>query len=135
MKQELYIMSGPFAPKTTFICGHCKKRVPAVAPGARPRSHCPHCLWSLHVQDDKAESAGQCQGQMEPVGVSTQAGGEWSLVHHCRQCHVTQVNTIAVDDNAAALLAIGSRRARAEIDPLSITHGRLKGLPRENAHR
>ncbi len=52
----------------------------------------------------------QCGGQMEPVGVITQAGGEWSLVHQCRQCNATQEHSIAVDDDGAALLTLASRR-------------------------
>jgi ribosome biogenesis GTPase / thiamine phosphate phosphatase len=110
VKQVLDNTPGRSVSEKSFICGHCKRPVPAVAPGARPRSHCPHCLWSLHVESDEIESASQCRGQMEPVGVSTQAGGEWSLVHHCRQCHATQVNTIAVDDNATALLQVAVAR-------------------------
>jgi hypothetical protein len=115
VKRFLNMTGEQQALQSVFVCGHCGKSVSVAAPGARQRSHCPHCLWSLHV----ARSAGQvgtpCRGQMEPVGVLTQAGGEWSLVHHCRRCNTTQMHCIAVDDNAAALLTIAARRASAAV--------------------
>lgn len=110
VKQMLYIKPGPRVPENTFLCEHCKRLVPAVAPGARPRSHCPHCLWSLHVRTDSADRHADCCGLMEPVGVSTQAGGAWSLLHHCRQCDTTQANAVAVDDNGSVLLTVATRR-------------------------
>lgn len=117
VKQVLNIKPGQRVLENTFICEYCRRRVPAVAPGARPRSHCPHCLWSLHVQHEPASRGTTCRGLMEPVEVSTQSSGAWSLVHHCRQCHATQVNSIAVDDNGAALLTIAARRAKAAVVP------------------
>jgi len=95
----------------TFVCKHCGKPVSAVAPGARLRSHCPHCLWSLHVDADAADPSHRCGGTMEPIGVSLQAGGAWSIVHRCRRCHATFVHSAAVDDNGAALLFAGLRPA------------------------
>jgi hypothetical protein len=110
--RSLNILLGPTARKETFTCEHCGREVPAVAPGTRPRSHCPHCLWSLHVEPAAANKVASCKGQMEPVAVSTEPGGAWSLVHRCRRCATTHVHSIAVDDNGAALLTIGSRPAR-----------------------
>jgi hypothetical protein len=109
--RSLNILLGPVARSQTFTCEHCGREVPAVAPGTRPRSHCPHCLWSLHVEPATANKPVACKGQMEPVAVSTEPGGAWSLVHRCRRCATTHVHAIAVDDNGAALLTIGSRLA------------------------
>ena len=110
--RSLNVLLGPAARTETFTCEHCRREVPAVAPGTRPRSHCPHCLWSLHVEP------ADCKGEMEPVAVSTQPGGAWSLVHRCRRCATTHVHSIAVDDNGAALLTIATRR-RAQ--PATVT--------------
>ena len=103
------------APDDTFVCKHCGQRVSAVAPGARRRSHCPHCLWSLHVEAHPAGAKTDCRGAMEPVGVSLQPGGEWSLVHRCRQCEATLVHSVAVDDNGAELLSVGVRPTRTSL--------------------
>lgn len=109
--KSLNILLGPAARTETFTCEHCHREVPALAPGTRPRSHCPHCLWSLHVEPGQPNHSTDCKGQMEPVAVSTQPGGAWSLVHRCRRCATTHVHSIAVDDNGAALLTIATRRA------------------------
>ena len=47
-----------------------------------------------------------CRSRMEPIAVSVRNGGEWSLVHRCRQCGRIVVNRIAGDDNEVALLSI-----------------------------
>ncbi len=109
VKRSLHILLGPAVGAETFICEHCGRAVPAVAPGARRRSHCPHCLWSLHVQTQPERT--DCSGPMEPVAVSTESGGTWSLVHRCRRCATTHVHPIAVDDNGAALLTIAGKAA------------------------
>lgn len=115
VKKSLNIMPGRRVPEETFVCGHCGQRVPAVAPGARSRSHCPHCLWSLHTPAGAGETPAACNGAMEPVGVAVQSGGEWSVVHRCRRCNITQVHAVTVDDNGAALLTVALRPAKAGI--------------------
>lgn len=105
----------------TFICKHCGREVSAVAPGARLRSHCPHCLWSLHAADDARQAA--CLGRMAPVALSLHADA-WSVVHRCQTCAATQVHSIAVDDNGGVLLAIAvSRPSRTPAGPEAATTG------------
>ncbi len=65
VKQRTQTLLGPVPRTETFICGHCKRPVSAVAPGARPRSHCPHCLWSLHLDDRPGDRAA---GDRPPLG-------------------------------------------------------------------
>ena len=113
VKRSVQTLLGPPPRTETFICQHCKRPVSAVAPGARPRSHCPHCLWSLHVDAAAAEQKHRCGGTMEPMGVSLEAGGAWSIVHRCRRCQTTFVHSAAVDDDGAALLMISVRAARS----------------------
>ena len=33
----------------SFQCGHCGVDVSLDAPGTSHRNHCPHCLWSRHL--------------------------------------------------------------------------------------
>jgi hypothetical protein len=41
----------PFiARQEPFVCEHCGKAVEPLAKGSY-RNHCPHCLWSKHVDD------------------------------------------------------------------------------------
>jgi len=109
VKRSTQTLPGPPPRAETFVCKHCKRPVSVVAPGARLRSHCPHCLWSLHIEAHPASPRRRCGGTMEPVGVSLRTGGVWSIVHRCRRCQATFVHSAAVDDDGAALLMISLR--------------------------
>jgi hypothetical protein len=99
----------PLGPDAAFICQRCNQCVPGAAPGSEHRNHCPHCLWSLHVDADATDPSHRCGGTMEPIGVSLQAGGAWSIVHRCRRCNCMRINRIAGDDNELALLSLAVR--------------------------
>lgn len=94
-----------------FVCKKCGKMVPTHAPGTRNRNHCPWCLWSLHVavsrtQDDRSSS---CGALMEPIAISAQKDGEWSVVLRCESCGVIKTNRIAGDDDMLVLLCLALR--------------------------
>jgi RNHCP domain len=101
------------APRTqpdSFRCGRCRLDVPQRAPGTKHRNHCPNCLWSRHVDDDvPGDRAADCDGSMEPIGVSARDDGEWALVHRCTACATVHVNRIAGDDNPLMLMRIAVR--------------------------
>ena len=44
-----------------FTCLHCGKTVSLKAHGTEHRNHCPHCLWSLHVDDLPGDD---CEGRL-----------------------------------------------------------------------
>lgn len=98
-------------PQGGFVCKHCRRNVSLVSHGTRHRNHCPWCLWSLHVAQSRKQHdrMSQCQDVMEPIGISTQSDGEWSLVHRCRGCGVIKTNRIAGDDDTIALLCLALR--------------------------
>ncbi len=96
-----------------FTCTHCGKPVPVAADGTRHRNHCPHCLWSLHLDHNPGDRAAYCSGDMEPVSVWLR-GKEWTLIHRCRKCGTLHSNRIAGDDNEALLLSLAMK-------PLSLT--------------
>jgi len=99
-----------------FDCGHCRLLVsaePALS-GVQHRNHCPHCLWSRHV--DLAAAGDRlcaCKGLMRPVGLARkhrrkkymadEAAGELLLVHQCAACGAFSLNRLAADDNPARL--------------------------------
>ena len=101
-----------------FRCRHCQRFVtydPAFA-GVQNRNHCPHCLWSLHVDDRSAgDRRAECRSLMRPVGLTTKRSrnkyarerdGELMLIHQCTGCGKVVINRIAADDNDAAILAV-----------------------------
>jgi len=78
-----------------YICGHCKESVI----GGRYNNHCPHCLWSKHLDDRRpGDRASECRELMKPVGVM-QEKGKWRVVHQCSGCgKYTVVDSSPEDD-------------------------------------
>ncbi len=102
--------TGPAAgPHPDFQCAHCGRKVHVAPPGTKHRNHCPWCLWSRHVDDRPGDRAAYCGGRMEPIAVCVRRGGEWALVHRCKECGTLHANRIAGDDNAMALLSLAVR--------------------------
>ena len=81
---------------TAFTCLFCASEVPACTNGSY-RNHCPHCLWSSHVDVRPGDRASRCGGPMEPVGLARPRGKGWALVHRCVVCGVMAVNRLALD--------------------------------------
>ena len=58
----------------SFRCVHCRLDVSEDAPRTAHRNHCPTCLWSRHVDDDKpGDRDADCGSQMEPIGITVRA--------------------------------------------------------------
>lgn len=114
-------------PKSFFICKNCSQKVSINAIGTKNRNHCPHCLWSLHV-DKKfvGDRSSDCKGLMEPVSITfkdegidkygKKKQGEGMIVHQCRVCGKESKNRIAGDDDAGAILAICKEKDRSEVE-------------------
>jgi hypothetical protein len=90
-------------------CRHCGLEFSLDAPGTRHRNHCPHCLWSVHLDNTPGDRAACCGGGMEPIAVAAAADGEWHVVHQCRTCDTVHLNRIAGDDDERMLLALAVR--------------------------
>lgn len=101
-----------------FICQHCGQAVAGVSPGTRNRNHCPHCLWSLHVDLGVGDRRSGCRGEMEPIAVWVQPNDEWSIVHRCRHCKTLRVNRIAGDDSELVLMSLAARPLARPAFPL-----------------
>lgn len=96
-----------------FVCRHCARAVPPLANGSY-RNHCPHCLYSLHVDVNPGDRAADCGGLMAPVGALYSGKKGWVVVHRCQRCGEKRRNKAALDDPAVPddfeLLALLSRR-------------------------
>jgi len=101
-----------------FQCRHCGREVEVSAPGTKHRNHCPHCLWSAHLDDRPGDRDAHCGGRMEPIAVSVRKGGEWALVHRCQDCGALRANRIAGDDNALVLVSLAVRPLAQPAFPL-----------------
>lgn len=83
-----------------FVCENCGKKIEPIRYGGSYRNHCPHCLWSKHVDTEiPGDRKSVCQGLMEPIGVFTRRTREYVLVHRCKKCNLERFNRIAADDN------------------------------------
>jgi hypothetical protein len=91
----------------SFRCGNCRLDVSMRAPGTAHRNHCPNCLWSRHLDDDRpGDREAECGSLMEPIAIAVRGDGEWVLVHRCRGCDELHLNRTAGDDNPLMLLRV-----------------------------
>ena len=94
---------------SNFRCLRCKRHVDGDPYGTAHRNHCPHCLWSRHLDVSPGDRASDCQARMEPLAITVRAGAEWALIHRCLGCGVLHENRVAGDDNMLVLMASAAR--------------------------
>jgi hypothetical protein len=63
-----------------FRCQHCRAEIVRGAQGTEHRNHCPHCLWSVHLDERPGDRRSACRGGMEPIAIWVRPDGEWALV-------------------------------------------------------
>ncbi len=114
-------------PGTAFLCTHCDRAIPGRAPGTAHRNHCPHCLWSLHVDLQTGDRRSACRGPMEPIAIGIQPDGEWSILHRCQRCGLIRPNRIAGDDNEVLLVSMALRPLARPPFPLERLGGASAG--------
>ena len=84
-----------------FTCENkkCGREVEPVAHGTC-RNHCPHCLFSMHVDlEVPGDRLSECKGLMAPIGVEIHKKKGPRLEHLCQECGARVFNRAAHDDN------------------------------------
>ncbi|MFX4293225.1 RNHCP domain-containing protein [Streptomyces bohaiensis] len=98
-----------------FTCENCARPVTPLRNGSY-RNHCPHCLWSKHVDEHPGDRASECRGLMRPERVDQPRGKGLAVVHRCTSCGFTRPNRIADDygqgDSIDAVSALMARQTR-----------------------
>jgi hypothetical protein len=89
----------------SFTCANCGEPVA----GSGYTNHCPHCLWSCHVDLNPGDRAADCGGMMAPVAVEPGRKG-YIITHKCRRCGFEGRNRTVEADNFDAILAISRKR-------------------------
>ncbi len=84
-----------------FTCEHCGSEIS----GNGYTNHCPHCLYSKHVDVNPGDRAADCGGLMEPVDIE-QKGGKFVIVHRCQKCGFIRRNKVQENDDFDAVLRI-----------------------------
>lgn len=89
--------------KENFICQHCS----VLVRGNGYTNHCPHCLWSRHVDVHPGDRQASCGGMMAPVGL-TLKNSAYSILHCCVTCGFENKNKAAKADNSDMLVKLSA---------------------------
>ena len=85
-----------------FVCLHCGRQVEPL--GYTSRNHCPHCLWSVHVDVNPGDRANPCRGALKPVRTEPDPKKGFVVIHRCERCGEIRRNKAASDDNRSLLI-------------------------------
>ncbi len=79
--------------KEDFSCEKCEAHVK----GNGYTNHCPHCLWSKHVDviPGDRQALLSCGALMMPVSIEGGTGEGYSVVHECIKCGHKKKNKLA----------------------------------------
>ena len=86
-----------------FTCEHCGVAVK----GDGYTNHCPHCLWSKHIDNQPGDRSNNCCGLMEPIGTE-ESGGKWSVIQKCQKCCKIHKNKLSTMDNFDKIVKISN---------------------------
>lgn len=89
-----------------FNCAHCG----AVVHGNGYTNHCPHCLWSRHVDNNPGDRAAKCGGMMMPISVE-KSGDGFIITHKCQTCGKTIRQRTAPDDDTDEIIRISANQS------------------------
>ncbi len=80
-----------------FLCHHCGKEV--LPNEVTSRDHCPHCLYSLHVDIHPGDRANPCRGSLRPVSAEPHAKKGFVIIYRCEKCGEILRNKAALTGN------------------------------------
>lgn len=89
-----------------FTCENCKKEILPL--GYTARDHCPHCLYSKHVDIMPGDRLNTCLGLLEPIGIE-KFKDTFKIIYKCQKCHQLHKNIIAKDDNMDLIISLSSK--------------------------
>ena len=90
-----------------FICENCGKKVSKL--GYSCRNHCPHCLYSKHVDKNPGDRAEDCKGKLEPIEIEINSKKGYVIVFKCQKCGAIRKNKAAEDDSFDEILKISNK--------------------------
>lgn len=86
-----------------FTCINCGKEVNPL--GYTTRDHCPHCLYSIHIDIMPGDRANLCKGILKPIGIE-KFKDTYKIVYRCEKCHEEHKNIMATDDSLDEIINI-----------------------------
>ena len=89
----------------TFICENCYKQVEKLNYTAR--DHCPHCLYSKHLDINPGDRLNDCQGLLKPIAIE-KFKNTYKIIYKCEKCNQPHKNIMAIDDNYDKIIELSS---------------------------
>lgn len=87
-----------------FICENCGTKVEKL--GYSCRNHCPHCLYSKHVDKNPGDREEECHGMLKPIDIEINPKKGYVIVFKCIKCGAIRKNKVAEDDNKEKIYKI-----------------------------
>ncbi len=94
--------------KEDFVCGKCGTHVI----GDGYTNHCPHCLWSKHVDINPGDRAATCRGLMEPISIEGSTGKGYVIRQKCLTCGHERLNRVSSHDSTDAVVELAHKGKR-----------------------
>lgn len=88
-----------------FICENCNKEVLPL--GYTARDHCPHCLYSKHVDINPGDRENNCKGLLEPIQIE-KFKDTFKIVYKCQKCGKNHKNIMAKDDDVNKIIELSN---------------------------
>ena len=89
-----------------FNCAHCG----AVVHGNGYTNHCPHCLYSRHVDNNPGDRLATCGGMMRPISVEL-SGDKYIITHKCEICGKTKRQHTSENDSIDAIISVSQNNS------------------------
>ena len=86
-----------------FICENCQQNVLPL--GYTARDHCPHCLYSKHVDIMPGDRKNECKGLLKPIGIE-KFKDTYKILYKCKSCNEPHKNIMAKDDNMELIIEL-----------------------------
>lgn len=90
-----------------FICENCNREVPELKYTAR--DHCPHCLYSKHVDIYPGDRASTCKGMLIPVDIEKYKQ-TYKIIYKCEKCGYEHKNVMAADDDINQIIELTTKK-------------------------
>ena len=90
-----------------FVCENCGELVSPL--GYTARDHCPHCLYSKHVDIMPGDRKNECKGLLKPIGIE-KFKDTYKILYKCTSCNEPHKNIMAKDDNMELIIELSKAK-------------------------
>lgn len=90
----------------SFICENCNIEVTKLNYTAR--DHCPHCLYSKHLDIMPGDRENNCHGLLKPIAIE-KFKDSYKIIYRCDKCQEIHKNIMARDDNMNIIIQLANQ--------------------------